>query len=228
MPTQSLAGQNIWELVASGGFTMYPLVLCSLIVWGVIFERLWSFRSLGRQLKSFHLEAMNTLLRNDLDALRRLCLQHPTLPTSRLLLVAVDRLGSKDYRMKNYWLEAVERRRQVMNHELRQNLWLLGTIASASPFIGLFGTVVGILRSFQEMARTGSGGFAIVAAGISESLITTAAGIVVAVIAVMSFNAFQTRWNSLILNIRVDIEELTELLAAVVAEAASGRTKSGN
>ena len=62
----------------------------------------------------------------------------------------------------------------------------------------LFGTVVGILTAFQNMAKTGSGGFAVVASGISESLIATAAGIVVAVISVMAYNAFQTRWNQLV------------------------------
>lgn len=191
---------------------MYPLVLCSLLVWGVIFERLWNYRKLGNNLKAFHLEAMNTLLRNDYDALRNLCRRHEILPTARLLMVALERLNSKDARLKSRWLEALERKRQVLNLELRQNLWILGTIGSASPFIGLFGTVVGILRSFQDMARTGSGGFAVVAAGISESLIATAAGIVVAVIAVMAFNAFQTRWSNLVLTIRIHTEELTEIL----------------
>ena len=89
---------------------------------------------------------------------------------------------------------------------------ILGTIGSSAPFIGLFGTVIGILRSFQEMAKTGSGGFAVVASGISESLIATAAGIVVAVVAVMSYNAFQIRWGRLTLLIRLQMEELAEML----------------
>lgn len=191
---------------------MYPLVICSLLVWGVIFERLWNYRRLGHDLKAFHLNALNALLRGDRDQLRRTCEQERDLPTSRLLMVALERLSSKDRRVREKWAEALERNRQLLNLELRQNLWLLGTIGSAAPFIGLFGTVIGILRSFQEMARTGSGGFAVVAAGISESLIATAAGIVVAVIAVMAYNAFQTRWTGLVLMIRVHTEELAEML----------------
>ncbi|MEO5968950.1 MAG: MotA/TolQ/ExbB proton channel family protein [Bdellovibrionia bacterium] len=218
MSNQAVGIQNLWGLVMSGGFSMYPLVLCSLAVWGVIFERLWSFRRLGNQLRSFHLEAMNALLRNDFEALRRLCHTYSTLPTARLVAVALERLSSKDVRLKGKWLEAVDRSRQLINQELRSNLWILGTIGSSAPFIGLFGTVVGILRSFQEMARTGSGGFAIVAAGISESLVATAAGIVVAVVGVMAFNAFQTRWSNLVLTIRVNTEELTEVLSSVLAE----------
>jgi biopolymer transport protein ExbB len=133
-------------------------------------------------------------------------------------MVGLERLSSNDRRIRAKWIEALERRRQLLNQDLKRNLWILGTIGSASPFIGLFGTVVGVLRSFQEMARTGSGGFAVVAAGISESLIATAAGIVVAVIAVMAFNAFQTRWNALVLTIRIHTEEFTEVLSSLESE----------
>ena len=195
---------------------MWPLLICSMAIWGVIFERLLRFRKLSGELRTFHLEAMNALLREPglpgHDRLKTLCAAHPTLPTSRLILLALERLSSSDERVRSRWQEAVERRRQLLNQELRQGLWVLGTVGSSAPFIGLFGTVVGILRSFQEMARTGAGGFAVVAAGISEALIATAAGIVVAVVAVMAYNAFQTRCSRLILLIRVQVEEISELL----------------
>jgi biopolymer transport protein ExbB len=212
--------------MSSGGFTMYPLLICSVLVWGVIFERLWNFRRLGNHMKSFYLEAMNFLLRSDLNGLRELCHRNSDLPNSRLLVLALDRISSKDERIRSRWQEALERKRHLINQELRQNLWILGTIGSSAPFIGLFGTVVGILRSFQDMARTGSGGFAVVAAGISESLVATAAGIVVAVISVMAFNAFQVRWNFLVLTLRVQTEELNELLS-FATESGSGE-KNGS
>jgi biopolymer transport protein ExbB len=156
---------------------------------------------------------MNSLLQNDLDAVRGLCHQNTDLPTARLLMIALERVNAKDARLRARWQEAIERKRQQLNQDLRQNLWILGTIGSSAPFIGLFGTVVGILRSFQEMAQKGAGGFNVVAAGISEALVATAAGIIVAVIAVMFFNAFQTKWNNLVLTIRVHIEELAEVIA---------------
>jgi biopolymer transport protein ExbB len=221
----STESHSLWWLVTSGGITMYPLVVCSLLVWGVIFERLWSYRRLGHHLRAFHLEAMNLVLRGDLGALQQLSQKNSNLPTARLLQVALDRLNSKDKRLRSGWQEAMERRRQVLNQELRQNLWILGTIGSAAPFIGLFGTVVGILSSFQHMAKSGSGGFAVVAAGISEALVATAAGIIVAVIAVMAFNAFQTRWSKLILTIRVQAEELTEVLSTTLVENSSSHSQ---
>jgi biopolymer transport protein ExbB len=217
-------GQSIWNLILSGGFAMVPLVACSLVVWVVIFERCWRYFTLGPDLRSFHLEAINALLRGDEVAARRLCERSAKVPTAALLTVALDRIHSNDARIRGKWLEALERQRQLLNQQLRQNLWLLGTIGSAAPFIGLFGTVVGILRSFQEMAKTGSGGFAVVASGISESLIATAAGIVVAVVAVMAYNAFQTRWSGLVLLIKVQTEELSEVLTSL-AEGAHERRR---
>lgn len=214
MTPQEISQHNWLAIIQAGGLVMVPLVLCSLIVWAVILERLWRFRKLGAGLRSFHLEASNLLLRNEVVQVKELCKQHSELPTARLLHTALERLGAKDQRLQSRWQEAIERRRLEVNQDLRRYLWLLGTIGSASPFIGLFGTVVGILRSFSDIARTGSGGFAVVAAGISESLIATAAGIVVAVVAVMAYNAFQVKWNGLVLLIKLQIEELSEILEA--------------
>lgn len=205
---------SIWELVKHGGATMLPLAFCSLIGWVVIFERILRFRTLTRSLRSFHLEAMNALLRQEWDDVKRLCAENEGLPTAELLKTAIDRLNAKDERLRDNWLEAVERRRQILNQELKKNLWMLGTIGSAAPFIGLAGTVVGILQAFGEMARKGAGGFTVVAAGISEALVATAAGIIVAVVAVIAFNAFQTRWSAFVLLIRIQTEEFAEILSA--------------
>lgn len=208
---------SIWELIKHGGMTMVPLVVCSLIGWVVIFERFWRFRKLDGELREFHLLAMNGLLREEWEEVKKLCEQRGGLPTAELLKTALDRLGAKDERLRNTWLEAVERRRQILNQELRKNLWLLGTIGSAAPFIGLAGTVVGILQAFGEMARKGAGGFAVVAAGISEALVATAAGIIVAVIAVVAFNAFQTKWSAFVLLIKIQTEEFAEILSSGTA-----------
>lgn len=212
-------------MMKQGGFTMIPLLVCSLIGWAVIFERLWRYRKLGQELRSFHLEAMNSLLRSEIEGLKTLCAKNAELPTAVLLQTALERLAAKDERLRKNWVEAVDRRRLMVNQELRKNLWVLGTIGSAAPFIGLAGTVVGILQSFNEMAKKGAGGFAVVAAGISEALIATAAGIIVAVIAVVAFNAFQTKWSALVLMIRIQTEEFAEALATLHGSNDSGQAK---
>jgi len=205
---------TILDLFKNGGATMIPLVICSLVGWAVILERVWRFRKLGQDLKEFHLQAMNGLLRQEWDEVKKLCERSGGLPTAELLKIAIDRLGAKDERLRLNWLEAVGGGRQILNRDVRKNLWMLGTIGSAAPFIGLAGTVVGILQAFGEMARKGAGGFAVVAAGISEALIATAAGIIVAVVAVIAFNAFQTRWSSLVLLVKIQTEEFAEILSS--------------
>ena len=88
---------------------------------------------------------------------------------------------------------ALDRAVSLTYAEMKKGTGGLATIGSAAPFIGLFGTVVGIMNAFQGIAQSGSGGLASVSAGISEALITTAFGIMVAVPAVMAFNYFTTR-----------------------------------
>jgi len=86
-----------------------------------------------------------------------------------------------------------ERARSLFTQELKRGLSIMATIATSSPFIGLFGTIFGIINAFRGMAMTGSGGIGAVAAGIAEALVTTAFGIAVAVIALWTFNSLNTK-----------------------------------
>lgn len=86
-----------------------------------------------------------------------------------------------------------ERARSLFTQELKRGLSIMATIATSSPFIGLFGTIFGIINAFRGMAMTGSGGIGAVAAGIAEALVTTAFGIGVAVIALWTFNSLNTK-----------------------------------
>jgi biopolymer transport protein ExbB/TolQ len=88
---------------------------------------------------------------------------------------------------------ALERATAITSAELKKGLGWLATIGSTAPFIGLFGTVFGIINAFTGMAQSGSGGLAAVSAGIAEALITTAFGLLVAIPAVMAFNTFTNR-----------------------------------
>jgi biopolymer transport protein ExbB len=131
---------------------------------------------------------------------------------------------------------AVERERQRVNLRLRRGLWILGTVGATAPFIGLFGTVVGVMRAFKDLAHATGMGPGVVAVGISEALITTAAGIAVAVLAVVLFNVLNTHVQQLALQLRLLTEEYLELvkellptLRAHVAPAAppAPRTAAG-
>jgi biopolymer transport protein ExbB len=87
--------------------------------------------------------------------------------------------------------------RQEATASLKRGLWVIGTIGSLAPYIGLLGTVIGIIRAFQDMALHGAGGFEVVAAGISEALVATAAGLFVAITALVFFNYLQVRVSAI-------------------------------
>ena len=108
--------------------------------------------------------------------------------------------------------DAVDRARREVIQALRAPLWVLGTLGATMPFVGLFGTVVGILGSFRQIGMTGQSGFAVVAPAISEALITTAGGIAVAVEAVILFNVFQARISKEAFDLTLRADELTEVV----------------
>jgi len=93
-------------------------------------------------------------------------------------------------------------------------LWILATIGSSAPFIGLFGTVMGIMRAFHSMALVGTGGFGVVAGGISEALIATALGLAVGIIAVAAYNYLQARVERIDASLRIGSDRVLEALAA--------------
>jgi len=132
---------------------------------------------------------VRSLLRGDLDDARAQA-ERSSSPAAEVFLAAIVTSAPGKRPVSDARLEAaVERQRQEANQKLRSWVWILGTIGATAPFVGLFGTVVGIMRAFHQMGVTGQGGFSVVAAGISEALITTAGGIAVAIEAVIVYNS---------------------------------------
>lgn len=179
---------EILHLLHQGGLTVYPLAICSVIVLGILMERLLRYRNLQAECRELTLRMVTLLTKRDVVGARRLAEQTKS-PMGAVFLEALNwrniALEDLDRILTTARLEAVA--------DLRRGLWVLGTIGSLAPFIGLFGTVVGILKSFAEMAKQGAGGFETVAAGLSEALVATAAGLGVAIVAVAFFNYLQVR-----------------------------------
>jgi biopolymer transport protein ExbB/biopolymer transport protein TolQ len=119
---------------------------------------------------------------------------------------------------------ALERQASRESQVLKRGIALLATVASTAPFIGLFGTVIGIINSFNSMAASGSGGLGTVSAGIAEALGTTAVGLFVAILAVVAYNGL-SQW----VDARaVDIAESSNEFLDVVARALAGATRGGD
>ena len=195
---------SIFELVRQGGLAMYPLVVCSILSLAVICERAWILWKVVRPGHALTASVLARVSRADLDE-ARMILKTAETPVAEIFRGALRR-GPKG----DYGLLEMDSTRQALLHGLRRHLWILGTVGSLAPFIGLFGTVLGIVRSFHNMALTGQGGFAVVAAGISEALVATAAGLVVAIVALTAYNWFVTIINSFGAFLRFRIEELVQ------------------
>ena len=168
--------------------TNYPLIAGSFLVLTIVFERVSRFRGLAVGTRELTRNTIDALVQRDVDGARGLC-EASEQPIAGIFLEAM--------RWRNVPLEDLERvlstSRQEAAHELKRGLWIVGTIGSLAPYVGLFGTVIGIIRAFRDMAEHGAGGFEVVASGISEALIATAAGLAVAIFALMFFNYLQTR-----------------------------------
>jgi len=103
--------------------------------------------------------------------------------------------------------ESVVSQRLVAVAGLKRYLWALGTVGSSAPFVGLFGTVVGILKAFQSMSVAGTGGFKVVSQGIAAALVATAAGLLVAIYAIIAYNYFVARVGSIGVQYKIFCEE---------------------
>ncbi|MGC4001034.1 MAG: MotA/TolQ/ExbB proton channel family protein [Anaeromyxobacter sp.] len=206
-----------WKhLLEQGSPTFWIIVACSVVAIGVFVERLialWGFIGNARRLAD---AVTRALYRGDLADGRAQC-ERSGSPAADVFLatlvaVAPSRPGAKPPSWEKI-VAAADRERQQVNLKLRRYLWVLGTVGAIAPFIGLFGTVVGIMQAFRQMAATGQGGFTVVASGISEALVTTAAGIAVAVLAVFIYNFLNVHVQKLMLQLRLLIEEYLEILA---------------
>jgi biopolymer transport protein ExbB len=203
-------------ILKSGSASMWIIAACSVIALAVAIERavaLWAFGEKARRLAD---AVSRALYRGDLDDARAQCDRSPS-PAADVflagLVAATPRPGARAVRPTPERIAAaVERERQAAGVKLRRNLWILGTVGATAPFIGLFGTVVGIMHAFRQMASTGQGGFAVVASGISEALVTTAGGIAVAIEAVVIYNFLNVHVGRLVLELRLLAEEYVDLV----------------
>lgn len=198
---------EFFQLIKEGGFIMAPLLVCSLIIWIVFFERLYYLRQFKRQYIHLLSRAETLIKENKIHEAKGLGHNvDPLIGAPYLVVFEGSDLSRED------WEAKIARRFKETQMGLKKYLWLLGTIGSSAPFIGLFGTVVGIIKSFESIADSGKAGFAVVAAGLGEALIATAAGIIVAVIAVVFFNFFQTYLSTIQTDFKVKLEDLKELV----------------
>lgn len=174
--------------VALKSFTMIILFLCSVITLTFAVERWWFFRIIDLDIENFIASLKKYIDEGNFKEALNMC-RATRNPVARIIEVAII----NHQKPKSQVIELMNATRLEERLRMERFTIVLGTMATISPFIGLFGTVVGIIRAFHDLALSGSGGPAVVAAGISEALIATAAGLAIAIPSVVLFNYFMKK-----------------------------------
>jgi biopolymer transport protein ExbB len=199
------------RMIQQGWLATYPLIIFSIASLTVIAERLWTFRGVVGETAELTRALYGDLTGGDVAAATDRAEGARGTPAGRIF-AEVIRQG-QDAAPELLDQISAERRFEEME-TLKRPLWILGTVASSAPFIGLFGTVVGIIRAFHSMAVMGSGGFAVVAGGISEALVATALGLGVAIVALVFYNYFQVQLDRCEAAFAIGAARLQEALRA--------------
>ena len=193
------------EFVQSGGWLMVPLLLASVVAMGICIERAWSLRT-QRVAPSGLLANIVRAIEDGADTgARALCASSAL---GRILLAGLDNAKRGRQAMR----EAMEDASGAVVHDLERYLTALGTIASISPLLGLLGTVVGMIRVFSALVQDGASEVGVLAGGISEALVTTAAGLTVAIPALMFHRYLLRKVDDLTVAMEHQAARLVDLL----------------
>jgi biopolymer transport protein ExbB len=183
---------SFWQMLMKGGATVVFLMGISVVSWWIIIDRLITFARINVKAVSFMDRIKRLVEAEDDDAIITTCQSTPG-PVSAVVLVGIK--NKKNDREK---IESAMQR--TINNEsarMQSLLGILGTIGNITPFIGLFGTVIGIIKAFHDLSLSAGGGPTVVASGIAEALVATAMGIFVAVPAVIFYNFFVRKVDSI-------------------------------
>jgi len=194
-------------MVTAGGWLMLPIILCSVVAAAIIAERFWALKqekvvpsNLVAQLWQLH---QNKELNNE-----RIKLLRDSSPLGRILAAGLINMQHERDVMK----EAIEETGRQVVLELERFLNTLGTIASITPLLGLLGTVIGMIKVFTAITAQGVGNPTVLAGGISEALITTAAGLSVAIPSLMFYRYFRGRVDMLVIKMEEEALKLVEVI----------------
>ncbi|KAB2832027.1 MAG: MotA/TolQ/ExbB proton channel family protein [Candidatus Dadabacteria bacterium] len=192
---------NLIELIQQGWIATYPLILFSVVMVAILGERMFALSGVASATRRLTGQVVPPLTRGDIGTAISVCNKHRKSLQARIYHSILADSKTTDPLEAS---EKLEENRYEETQDLKRNIWILGTIGSSAPFIGLFGTVVGIIKSFHSMSIAGTGGFSVVAGGISEALVATAAGLVVAIIAVIAYNYLQVRVAAINAELRIN------------------------
>ena len=197
----------MFEIVKAGGWLMLPIIVSSIVAIAIIIERFWTLNPKRIAPRNVLAEVWGKIKHNQLDTAE---LRELRISSSLGQILAAGLVNSKSGRA--IMTESIEQAASHVVHELERYLSTLGTIAAITPLLGLLGTVLGMIRVFSEIMAQGTGNANALAGGISEALITTAAGLAVAIPSLMFYRMFLRHVESLVIDLERESIKLVDAL----------------
>ena len=195
------------EIVKSGGWLMLPIIICSIILVAIILERLWTLQP-GRVLpRNLTRQVWEWVSKNQLNHTHIESLHHGS-PLGEILAAGL----ANRHREREVIKESIEDAGRQVVHDLERFLNSLGTIAAITPLLGLLGTVIGMVKVFAAITTHGVGDPTVLAGGISEALITTAAGLTVAIPSLIGYRYLRGRVDALAVRMEKEAVTMVEAL----------------
>jgi biopolymer transport protein ExbB/TolQ len=202
------AGKTIWEIIHLGGFTMYILLFCSFLSITILLERILYYRKRSKTKRTeFMTRIKRSLNGGNVEMAKEIC-RTSNAPFSRVVFCGLGLHGRLETEISN----AMDREITIETIRLERFTSIVGTIGNTAVYIGLFGTVLGIIRAFHDIAAAGAGGMSIVIGGVAEALVCTAMGLLVAIPAVIAYNYFMKRVDRFINDMELCASELGDLI----------------
>ncbi len=197
----------MFEIVRAGGWLMLPLLLCSVVAVAIIIERLWTLRRRRVLPDDLTVKVWEWAHNRKLDESHLRALSESS-PLGQILASGLlNRSRSRDI-MK----ESIEDTGRHVVHELERYLNSLGTIAAVTPLLGLLGTVIGMVKVFTAITTHGVGNPTVLAGGISEALLTTAAGLSIAIPSLIGYRYLRGRVDSLVVQMEKEAMKLVDTI----------------
>jgi biopolymer transport protein ExbB len=190
-------------------FTLIIMLFCSVLSVTFALERWWYFRSAQAPADEVLGHVRKSLEGGKADAAAAWCQKHPS-AVAQVVHYGLLHAGRSRKDLEELMLSKLKEEKV----KLERFLGILGTLGNISPFIGLFGTVVGIIKAFRDLAASGTGGPSVVAKGIAEALVATAAGLLVAIPASILYNYFMRRLKVITTDMEVASARLLVMLGA--------------
>lgn len=195
------------EIIIAGGWLMLPIILCSIAVLGIAVERYWTLNPARIAPRHLLAQVWGWIKSNQLDGAKIRELKQSS-ELGKILAAGLSNSRSGREVMK----DSIEEAASQVIHDMERYLGAMGTIAAVTPLLGLLGTVVGMIKVFTDIMLEGTGNAGILAGGISEALITTAAGLSVAIPAMVLHRYFQRRVDTLVVTMEQEAVKLVDAL----------------